>query len=625
MKNISKYLLTALVSVALAMTMTACGGGGSSDGGGGGGGGAITTNAQGSSASASAAQSTSLASNSGVSLSNIAEGSQSGPGASRFKTPLAVKDAKFNKVHAAQTRAMKVQKKKLASALKKAKAAVTANRATVTIPATDDPCEDSGKMTFNGDYDDVSGVFNLTMTYYQCRELDEELNGATSVSGVYSTSGNDTITMKLGDADGTIESTDFMARLFTTGYGDVYATYIADMTLTGSVSCSNAACDTFTSTLSASGTEKYDDYINVYTFTYSSFSFTGSDTTTTAGYTASYTINGGISEAWTSGSTAEGASVTFTTFVLTFTDTATYYEETADGTVTLSFTPADYCFAGTFTIDTVTPVRTSYATGLTTQGNVVINGNVTIVYNPDGTITVTVTGQTSDTFASNDAFEVVCDLQEQEAQDSTVTTVSTGGTTTTTGTTLLATLTWTGTGCPTTTGCTSDMDLHLMHYADTAPTSASTVDFHIYFADQDGTDLSVNPLPNDDVNTPVICTNNDCTTGDVIGGYEGNLDYDDTEGDGPEHLTVSSLPVGYYLLYVDPWGMDFDATATVKVSLKIGSNAYTFPTYMFNGTSSADYRVCDVKVAVDGVVTILTPNTGLTSLAPALNAQKVRR
>jgi hypothetical protein len=142
--------------------------------------------------------------------------------------------------------------------------------------------------------------------------------------------------------------------------------------------------------------------------------------------------------------------------------------------VTVNFTPDAYCFEGTFTIDTQVPVRYSFDAGHTTAGQVVINGNVTFVYNADGSVTITVTGQDPAQYDSVDEFEGVCEMMDKEPADSTVTTVTPGDDTTATGSTLLATLSWTG-------GETSDMDMHLVHYAETAPDASSSTDWHVYY------------------------------------------------------------------------------------------------------------------------------------------------
>jgi uncharacterized protein YfaP (DUF2135 family) len=292
-------------------------------------------------------------------------------------------------------------------------------------------------------------------------------------------------------------------------------------------------------------------------------------------------VDGGVAETWTDG----GVALTFDDLALGSTVTGSYYEETADGAVTVNFTP-DVCFEGTFTIDTQVPIRFSFAEGHTVAGQVVINGNVTIVYNADGSVTVTLTGQAAADYASIDALESVCAIADREPADSTSDVVTPGDGTTASGSTLLATLTWTG-------GETSDMDLHLMHFADMAPTASSSPDWHVYYGNRED------------------------------GGYA-VLDYDDVEGYGPEHITMATLPTGYYALYVDPYSMDSDPSATVTVTLKIGSQAFEFPTHQFLPGDYAVHRVLDFTVDSGGVVTFLQPDASLYTWAPELRTAKLR-
>jgi hypothetical protein len=583
----SRLLLVPVITFAVA-----CGGGSSSDGGGGGGGGGgsttITTPTQGNNASAASSQSLSLAANSGTSLSNLANFSQVTSqlgSAIRFRSPLADKDARHVALHAAQKKAMGLHGAKLASALQKAKSLAAGQRAQA-VYSDSFSCADGGSVSYDVTVQD-SGAFSLSMTYQACRENDEQLNGVTTATGTFAQTGGYTFSVTAGDGDGMVEeSEDFTAWLFTPGYVDLYAKYTAAVTLSGSGGCADQACSTFNTTLTASGQEVYSDFIDEFTVTYNQLSVVASDTASADGYTGSFTINGGVSESWTDGSDALAVALTFANLTLSSTVTASYYEETADGAVTVNFTPDAYCFEGTFTIDTQVPVRYSFDAGHTTAGQVVINGNVTVVYNADGSVTITVTGQPGASYDSVDEFEAVCEMMDKEPSDSTVDTVNPGDNTTATGSTLLATLSWTG-------GETSDMDLHLMHYAETAPTYSSTADWHVYFSDMED------------------------------GGYA-VLDIDDTEGYGPEHITMATLPTGYYMLYVDPWSLDSDPSATVTVTLRIGSDTFQFLAHEFLPSDDADYRVCDLMVESGGAVTILAPDESLASLAPALHAMKMR-
>ena len=646
-QKVTRFLAIALSAAALA------GYGCGRDGGGGGAtttgttttGTTITGATQATSATGSGTQSAGVGSNSGQTLSNLAAVGGSCPGcAPQYRSPLAGKDKRFNKLHAAEVKAMRVPQMKKAAFLKKAKAFAAGKKASIPISLPAEPCTDGGTVAISGSVDDVTYAYTMTMTFVNCRDMDTESSGTITNSGTFSaTTGGDTFTMKLGDADGVIEATDFKVREFTNNYTNLFAAYTADMTMTGSGDPTLDAQNNvtgYTFTFTGNGKEEYTDFIDTYTLEFTNLIFSSTSTgllTTVA--SGSDTINGTFKESWTEGATANSVALTFgdadtaaevttnTTpdFTIAWeTDWATYYKFSVDGQVATDYTtPSDAdCLDGTFLIDTTTPINENLSTGLTTAGQMTINTNTTVTFNADGTVTVTVSGQTPVSYTSQNALEAVCPIEDMEQDTSSEQTFdnTTTTTTTTSGTTLLATLSWTGTGCPTT-GCTSDMDLHLAHYA-TAPTSTTAVtDWEIYFSNDDPSTV----LPNDDTSTPIV-TN---ATGDTVGGIEGNLDYDDTEGDGPEHITIESLPTGYYVLYVDSYSLDQDTGATVTVSLNIGGNLYTFPTHAFSSTATTSYRVVDISVDSSGTVTLLTPDTtnfpALYYPAPGARPAKARR
>ena len=644
-KQVSKIL--AIVLSAAALAVYGCGrdgGGGSATTGTTTTGTTITGATQATSATGSGTQSAGVGSNTGQTLSNLASVGTGCPTcAPQYRSPLAGKDNRFNKLHAAEIKAMKGPQMKKAAFLKKAKALASGKRTPIAFPGTADPCTDGGTVAITGSVDSVTFDYTMTMTFANCREMDTESSGTITNSGTFSATGGDTFTMKLGDADGVIESTDFRVREFTNNYSNLFAAYTADMTMSGSGDPTLDAQQNvtgYTFTYTGNGKEEYTNFIDTYTLEFTNLIFSSTSTgllTTVA--SGSDTINGSFKESWTAGTTANSVALTFgdadtaaeiTTntnpdFTIAWeTNWTTYYKFSVDGQVTTDYTtPSDAdCLDGTFLIDTTTPINENMSTGLTTAGQMTINTNTTVTFNADGTVTVTVSGQTPVAYASQAALEAVCPIEDMEQNTSSQQTFDNTGTTTTTtsGTTLLATLSWTGTGCPTT-GCTSDMDLHLAHYA-TAPTSTTaTTDWEVYFGSDDPSTV----LPNDDTSTPTI-TN---TAGDIIGGYEGNLDYDDTNGDGPEHITVESLPTGYYALYVDSYSLDSDTSATVTVSLNIGGNLYTFPTHAFSSTATTSYRVVDISVDSAGVVTLLSPDTTnfptLLYPAPGARPAKARR
>jgi hypothetical protein len=373
----------------------------------------ITNMTQATNASAAATQSVSLAWNAGASLGILAQGGGMVE-AIQFRSPAAYASPVYNGIHAAQKKAMSIQQSKLATSVQKAKAFPAAGKKAQVVVSGTEPCYDGGSVSADGWMDDVTGALSVTVTFANCREGGVEMNGDITENGTMSGTGG-SFTVRLGDGDGTIEDTDLTVLLYTDiTYAVLAASYVADVTMSFSVGCVDEFCNEIRTTLAANGKQHYSDTFGEFDVAYANFSRSGSDAWTETGSTSNYTINGAVSESWTSdifGATS--AAVSFGNFAIGFTEVyGSYHEETADGTVVTDFTPNDYCFEGRFVIDTQVPVRTTYASGHTTQGRVVINGNVTIVYNPDGTVTVTLTGQSPQQYNSIDELGAVCAVED---------------------------------------------------------------------------------------------------------------------------------------------------------------------------------------------------------------------
>jgi hypothetical protein len=97
------------------------------------------------------------------------------------------------------------------------------------------------------------------------------------------------------------------------------------------------------------------------------------------------------------------------------------------------------------------------------------------------------------------------------------------------------------------------------------------------------------------------------------------LDFDDTNGYGPEHITALKLPAGYYVVSVNSYSLHGDASATNYLAITIGQD-YVFGPYVSTLSSSYGegedpaswFRVADVRVNADGTVDVLSPNASLT-------------
>jgi uncharacterized protein YfaP (DUF2135 family) len=149
------------------------------------------------------------------------------------------------------------------------------------------------------------------------------------------------------------------------------------------------------------------------------------------------------------------------------------------------------------------------------------------------------------------------------------------------GNTMLGTLVW---DSP-----TSDIDLHLWYYTQSNPTDTSAYSYHCYYPTSSRDIPGIRP--------------------DVATDSTGNLDRDDVDGYGPEHMTLIGYPDGYYVFALHRFSMHSDLSSNCNFTLKIGSATRT-TSYTFSSTSNVWYRCYDVRV-VNGTATILSPDVSL--------------
>jgi uncharacterized protein YfaP (DUF2135 family) len=383
-----------------------------------------------------------------------------------------------------------------------------------------------------------------------------------------------------------------------------YATLVSSMSMPGTTitfTISMPSQTTMTMAMTANGSISIHNYLDQkdYSMTFTSFKNDVTFTMDTNGVitSVSLTTNGGFSETWTDAAGSHSISITFTNFKMDMTFTSTYEEISISGQVAIDFTP-DECFEGTFVFVTVTPIRYDYEMGHESRGEIVINGNTHLIWNM-GVITVWVdidgdgvkdTGETTD---YNDyTLGQVCNFATFDEE--TPPTTGTGGGTTT-GNTMTITLSWTG-------GDTSDMDLHLNYYDTTSPTSTTT---GAWYVDYHGRNFCTGGYTGADL--------------DGDGACEVFLDFDDTEGYGPEHITASTLPSGYYVVSVNSFNLGSDPSANISVTIQIGDTIFGPYTHTFasgqddgEGTDpNSWFAVADIVVDTNGNATVKAHDTAL--------------
>lgn len=574
----------------VALFLYACGGGG-------GGGGSsssttpITTAAQGSQAASSGAQ----GARAGTGISDLASsiGSAAGSGALGIQkpmNPLTKKSAKYMKMIAmnnkvAHSKAMQKVAASLSAAREKASYAIT------SVSQTGVACADGGTFDFTGTFDDQAKTFDLTMTFADCRDGGSQTNGKAHMTATVNFdqtthTGSAVLNFTLGDST-VSPAAPFEIQDYQEISGNKYANLVGVFSTTAALSendtFSSAGSATFT--LTATGDATFNDFTTTTTINFAGFKDEGSFDT--AAGTFNDKLNGGITESETKTDGTHSVAVTFTDFAASVTTSTSNGDFLADvsysGTVKIDFTPdADCPGEGTFSVATTTPLHYVNGDACPVAGHLVINGNTNVVFNSDKSVDVTV-GTDTTHFNSCDGLFQTCKVEDFQGGST-----NSGSGSSASGNGMLVTLTWEDDAGSPTAVQQSDMDLHVGYYANSTPSTT--------FADA------------------YVAWHNLTAT---FGTANAALDFDDTNGSGPEHVTLDSLPAGYYVIAVDSFSLHTSANATVTVTVNIGGTVYTFPTRQFT-TEDADgtdpnswYRVTDIQCASAGSCAFVTPNTSL--------------
>jgi hypothetical protein len=562
------------------MSLTAChrrGGGGETPP-------AITNNAQGAQAASSSMQGAAMAHGSSTAFLNLASVGLSaiGVGTPQLRTPGAFKAGP------AMSRAVKMTER-----LSKSRAANTAASAIMraTFPSTGSAsCADGGLTTWVMIFDDVTGVYTADITFANCREDDSVLDGVYHMTATVSGTGAADLAITFGP------STAFTLSNYSPGYGSL----ITKAVLSGFSLAINAATAPDASnlgvTMTASGEMHVHDYFSLedYELAFSNGYTIAAVMSLPVGETVSLIANGDFSETWADASGSNSAAVSFRDLKLDVAATEAQDDTLINGVFSIAFAPAD-CLNGTFTVATSAALRYDNISGHAVSGAMTVDGVTTLLFNPDGSLAVT-TGADSRTYGSQYELGQECPfatLDEPAPISSGLTGTASAANA---GTTI--TLTWNGPG-----GLSrSDMDLHMNYYVTTAPTATTAgtwfIDYHSggSCVNPSGLDLGFDRV---DVNGDGVCD---------IG-----LDYDTTSGFGPEHITATQLPAGYYVLSVNAFSSS-DAEVPVNVSIQIGGSMFgPFKNTFAAANSIADgdgvnpaawFAVADMVVDAAGRVTV---------------------
>ena len=159
---------------------------------------------------------------------------------------------------------------------------------------------------------------------------------------------------------------------------------------------------------------------------------------------------------------------------------------------------------------------------------------------------------------------------------------------------------------------TSDMDLHLWYYSSSVPDLGTKANAHCYYGS----------------------SHKQILWDSAASSYRGILDVDDTQGEGPEHITIGNFPDGYYIFAVNSYDLDYDSLARCDFTLNLGSTqrarSHTFTTdngMSYTSTMTAWFRCYDVKV-MNGHATVLEPDTSFvyaSALSKSLASEPARK
>jgi len=437
---------------------------------------------------------------------------------------------------------------------------------------TQGPVACSGGGTYSYVFDGAAGTY--TFTFNDCRENDLQMSGPYVLKSTESG-----YTVVMGNAGSTFKILDFDKEILV---ASLEAAVSIDLTKTGGSTAGNYS-------MVANGNMKLRDFLSIsgeYTLVFTQFS----DDYSFGPGASSISIGGKYNETWRENkflASFEGLSVDIT-------DTASGSDASVNGSVVFDFTPNIFCLDGRYNISTEVPVRFDSAAGHNVRGRQLINGSTVMEWQTNGKIKVTLGSGAVLMYDNESAMTQQCPFATPDAEAPKLS----GLTGSATGDNMTITSLWVG-------GTTSDMDLHLNYYDTTSPNAATPLTWYVdWHKGKNCTDSSGQYSDAIDVNGDGACD---------IG-----LDIDDVEGYGPEHITATTLPAGYYVISVNSFSLDQDPYAIVSATIKIGNT--TFGVYQSgkltvgdgDGSNPAAWmRVADIRVNGDGTVDVLTPNGAL--------------
>ncbi len=477
----------------------------------------------------------------------------------------------------------------------------------VTTPTGTVTCGNGGSYSYSGTYTAPS-TYSLALTFNGCRYRGFQFVGAYQLTG---TPSNFTVSLGGGST--------FNIFNFDPAYTVLLAYLKANV---GYTMASSGTPPISSYAINATGSITSFDYflLNTYGMTLNALRSSVVETAS-ANLDLSTTLvaNGGFSESWFGAGGSSTARMTFTNLTVNKTQVnaatapATSYTtntRSVDGRVSYAFTPGSFGYSGLFDIVTSTPIRFSSTSPLqTTQGMLTTNGTARTSYNAGSDVDIIVSNFASSVtstvnFPREYDLMKTTDFAAMEQDKPPLIPPPAPGVPVSlpTGSTLAVTLTWVGPSG----SSTSDMDLHLHYYSSPTPTAGTPKTWTVHWS---GGKTCSDPagLPFSDALD--LDANGVCDTG---------LDFDDTNGYGPEHITDLKLLPGYYIASVNSFALPVaEQPTTLYLSLHIGDNIFGPYISMLNAsdgdgsTLAAWYHVADIRVNSNGTIDVMAPDPAL--------------
>ena len=276
----------------------------------------------------------------------------------------------------------------------------TARSAAATMATGTVYCDASLTGYYDYSYSEGLTSIEVTETYHDCNfGTGEILNGTVYFSLRLASLTSIGFVFRLGNGDGALEPTDFTVATYSgttlLGTSTASLTYSVDLdmpsaTVTNYALQVNGAIENRFTPDSLNGADANKTYLAGFNHYAADVSFDSAVSTwsqTTNGALLLSKTDNGVSPA-----TVESANIAYSKLQLGVqTNAGGNGVFTITGTITSDFTP-DACHEGMFTFETVVPVEVSASTGQPLAGHLVINDQTHVIFNADGTVSVSLDG-----------------------------------------------------------------------------------------------------------------------------------------------------------------------------------------------------------------------------------------